>query len=137
MKAFKLFATLIVVALTLGFASCKSGDNIPAGVYKLPANEEFDVDAAPGHLVILDFNAPWCGPCQRFTPIFEEAAKTYEGKVQFVEVNIDEHEALATKLEISSIPAVLFILPDGQKDWHVGLMTAEEFDGKIQAILNK
>ncbi len=53
---------ILLVALAAGLTSCKSSQsNIPVGVYELPADENFDVDAAPGHLVIIDFNATWCG----------------------------------------------------------------------------
>ena len=127
---------ILLVALAAGLTSCKSSQsNIPVGVYELPADENFDVDAAPGHLVIIDFNATWCGPCRQFTPVFEQASRTFEGKVQFVSVDVDKHPELAAKLQISSIPAILFINTDGQKDWHIGLMTQAQFDQAINDAL--
>lgn len=124
-----------VIAMLSILSSCGSGSNIPEGVYELPADEHLEVESAPGHLVIVDFHAEWCQPCKRFTPIFEDAAKTYAGKVQFVSVDVDLHRQLADSLQISSIPAVLFIRPDGQRDWHIGFMPAEEFDSSIQEVL--
>lgn len=136
MKNFRITAVLLLLAVTVCLTACKSSQsNIPVGVYELPADENFDVDAAPGHLVIIDFNATWCGPCRQFAPVFEQAAKTFEGKVQFVSVDVDKHPELAAKLQIMSIPAILFIKPDGQKDWHIGLMTQAEFDSAINGAL--
>ena len=122
----------VIVAVLCMVTSCGTGSNIPEGVYELPADEQLNVNEAPGHLVIVDFHAEWCQPCKRFTPVFEEAAKTYAGKVQFVSVDVDLHRQLADSLQISSIPAVLFIKPDGQRDWHIGFMPAEEFDSAIR-----
>lgn len=135
MKALRTFLTaaLLIVALV----SCKSGGNIPVGVYNLPENENFDVNAAPGHLVIVDFNAEWCGPCKRFEPTFEKAAEKYQGQVEFVSIDVDKHRQLAEQLQIMSIPALLFISPDGTKSWQIGFLTEEEFDKAIQNALNK
>lgn len=133
----KLFKSLLFVILCVAVFSCKSEGNIPVGVYVLPENENFDVDAAPGHLVVVDFNAEWCGPCKRFEPIFAKAAEKYQGKVQFVSVDVDKHAALRDKLGINSIPALLFISADGTKNWQVGFMEQEEFDTLIQNYLDK
>lgn len=134
MKKFFSLATLLVISLILS-VSCNSQSNIPVGVYELPANESFDFKTAPGHLVIIDFNASWCGPCRSFAPVFAEAAKKYQGKVQFVSIDIDKHEKMARELMIQSIPAVLFIYPSGQKDWHIGFMNSAEFQSEIDKAL--
>lgn len=136
MKSSVRYAFYAVVVAMLGLMSaCGFGSNIPEGVYELPADEQLEVESAPGHLVIIDFHAEWCQPCKRFTPIFEEASKTYAGKVQFVSVDVDLHRQLADSLQISSIPAVLFIRPDGQRDWHIGFIPADEFDSAIKDVL--
>ena len=135
MKALK--SLLLVTLIMVGFLSCKSEGNIPVGVYQLPENENFDVNAAPGHLVIVAFNAVWCGPCVRFAPTFEKAAEKYKGQVEFVSVDVDKHKKLAEELQIMSIPALLFISPDGTKNWQIGFLTEDEFDKTIQQYLNK
>lgn len=86
-------------------------------------------------LVIVDFNATWCGPCQRFAPIFHDAAEKYAGKIKFISVDVDACPEVAKKYGVSSIPQITYIKPDGTVDSHVGLMSAEEFDAAIQAHL--
>ena len=56
--------------------------------------------------VLVDFWAPWCGPCKQLTPILEKAVRAAKGKVRLVKMNIDEHPAVAGQLGVQSIPAV-------------------------------
>lgn len=63
---------------------------------------------------LLDFWAVWCNPCKMMQPVFEELKKEYEGKVEFVEINVDENPAEASKYGVMSIPT--YILMDGEKE---------------------
>jgi len=63
--------------------------------------------------VFVDFWATWCGPCRMVSPIVEELAKEYEGKVDFVKVDVDQNRELASKYNIFSIPT-LAIFRNGQ-----------------------
>ena len=63
--------------------------------------------------VLLDFWAPWCGPCRAVGPIIDELAAEYEGKVRIVKMNVDENPATPTKFGIRAIPT-LMLFKDGQ-----------------------
>ena len=70
--------------------------------------DNFDEVAAGSNFMIIDFWAPWCGPCKQFGPIFEEAATKYED-ITFAKVNTEEEQELAGHFEIRSIPTLMIM----------------------------
>ncbi len=78
--------------------------------------------------VLVDFWAPWCGPCNMITPIVEAVAKDYEGKLKVVKVNIQDNETIGATYKLRSIPA-LFLFKDGEIiGKKIGTVTQEELE---------
>jgi putative thioredoxin len=72
--------------------------------------------------VLVDFWAPWCGPCKQLTPVLEKVVKAARGKVRLVKMNIDEHPAVAGQLGIQSIPAVIAFVNGQPADGFMGAL---------------
>ncbi len=81
--------------------------------------------------VLVDFWAPWCGPCQALAPTIEDLAKNYSDKVKIAKVNIDNHPELANKYQVMSIPTLL-LFRDGKVDkQHIGLISRDKLVTKF------
>lgn len=93
----------------------------------------FDTEVLQGEkLSVIDFWAPWCGPCLALGPTIEALAKDYDGKVTVGKVNVDENPQLSINYGITSIPAVLFIKNGQVVDKQVGAAPKNVFEKKIQ-----
>ncbi len=74
----------------------------------------FEADAVKaGVPVLIDFWAEWCGPCRMLSPVLDEIASTYEGKLKVIKVNVDESSAIAATYGVRGIPTLL-LMKDGQ-----------------------
>ena len=96
----------------------------------------FDADVLKAdQLTVVDFWAPWCGPCLAIGPTIEALAKDYDGKVKVGKLNVDENPNVSMEYGITSIPCVLFI-KDGQVvDKQLGAAPRNVFEKKIQQHL--
>jgi putative thioredoxin len=86
--------------------------------------------------VLIDFWAPWCGPCRQLTPILEKAVRAAKGKVKLVKMNIDEHPAIPGQMGIQSIPAVIAFVNGQPADGFMGAVPESQvnaFIGKLTA----
>ena len=83
--------------------------------------------------VLVDFWAPWCGPCKQLGPNFEEASKEAEG-VKFFKVNVDEQSELAGEFEVRSIPTILFLENGEVKERTVGALGKGQILDKIEEV---
>ena len=72
--------------------------------------------------VLVDFWAPWCGPCKQLTPVLEKAVRTAKGKVKLVKMNIDDHPAIPGQMGIQSIPAVIAFVDGRPADGFMGAL---------------
>ena len=85
--------------------------------------------------VVVDFWAEWCGPCKMITPVLEELASEYDGKVKIGKVNIDEHQQLAINYGINSIPTLLFFKNGQVADQVVGMRSKRDLKASFDRVL--
>jgi len=98
---------------------------------------EIDVfnDVIKDGVTVVDFYATWCQPCSLLHPIMEELSKEYEGKVVFLQIDVDDNDELCGAFDVDAIPAV-FIIKDGEvKDKFVGYRLKREIKPMIDKYL--
>jgi len=84
--------------------------------------------------VLVDFWAPWCGPCKQLTPILEKAVRAARGAVKLVKMNIDEHPAIAGQLGIQSIPAVIAFVNGQPADGFMGALPESQVTAFLERL---
>src|SRR5712691_4689275 len=97
----------------------------PEGLIKETTTQGFVKDVieeSKRQPVLIDFWAPWCGPCKQLTPILEKVVKGAKGKVKLVKMNIDEHPAIPGQMCIQSIPAVIAFVNGQPADGFMGAL---------------
>lgn len=85
--------------------------------------------------VIIDFYADWCRPCKILSPLVEEIAKKYSGKIVVYKVNTDVEQQLAQGMGIMSLPTLLFIPVNGQPQTSMGALPKEELERAVKEVL--
>ncbi len=148
----QIISTPLLLGMMLLFTNCHAGNpvktnaNANSGNVIVLTNETFkqkvfnyDLNKSwkyEGNLpAIIDFYADWCGPCRKLSPMVEELAKKYNGKIIVYKVDTDAQQQLAQSMGISSLPTLLFIPVKGQPRSTVGLIPNETLEKAVNEVL--
>jgi len=104
------------------------------GKYIDLSSNNFEATLAEG-VSLVDFWAPWCGPCRMIAPVIEELAGDYEGKANICKVNTDEEQDIAVKFGIRSIPTIMFFKDGEMVKQVVGAQSKQALADEIDALL--
>ncbi len=85
--------------------------------------------------VVVDFWAPWCGPCRTVSPVIDELAKEFAGKVKIGKLNVDENSQTASQYNVMSIPSVVFFKNGQPIRTMVGIQSKENYKQEVEQIL--
>jgi len=99
--------------------------------------EEKVLNASSGSLILVDFWAPWCGPCKQLTPLLEKIIDKTKGKVKLIKINIDENQQIAAQLRIQSIPAVFAFKDNKPVDAFQGVIPEKKIVEFIEKSLGE
>ncbi len=112
-----------------------TNDTFKKSVFNYDKNKEWKYEGTQPALI--DFYATWCGPCNRMSPIVEQVAKEYSGKIVVYKVDTDKETRLAQSMGISSLPTLIFIPVNGQPRASIGLITKESLVKAVNEVLLK
>ena len=104
------------------------------GKYIDATSADFDSLTKEG-VCLVDFWAPWCGPCRMLGPVIEELAEEFDGKAKVLKVNTDDEQELAQKFGIRSIPTVVLMKDGKESETMMGVQSKDDLTSKLQALL--
>ncbi len=99
-------------------------------------DSNFNVEVSRYPILVVDFWAPWCGPCRMVAPVIDQLAKDYSGRVVFGKVNVDENQIIANKFGIQSIPTMMVFKNGRAVDVMIGAMPKPQIEMKIKQQLS-
>jgi thioredoxin len=150
MKTLRKIGAVIVIAIAMSFTNCNAGDPKPENngevtsltnatfkskIFDYTNNKQWKYEG--NKPAIIDFYATWCGPCRQLSPIVEQIAKEYAGKLVVYKVDTDREKELSSNMGISSLPTLIFIPTEGQPQATVGALPKETIVKIIDEVLLK
>lgn len=100
-------------------------------------DECFSSEVAKQRLVVVDFWAPWCGPCRAVGPIIEQLASEYAGKVTFGKINVDENQIIPSQFDVQGIPTLIVFKNGEPIETIVGACPKSHIESKIKPYIDK
>ncbi len=102
----------------------------------IPLNDtNFDNEKNKYPLMLVDFWASWCGPCKIISPIIEQLAKEYSGKIVFAKINVDENPQISNRFGIQSIPTMIIFKCGEVVDRIIGALPKVQIENKLKIYL--
>ncbi len=97
---------------------------------------DFDKEVIESEVpVLVDFWAPWCGPCKALAPTLDEISKDNEGKIKIVKINVDDNKEIAVKFGIQSIPTMLIFIKGELKEQIVGSLPKNQIEKTLMGLI--
>ncbi len=95
-------------------------------------DSNFDIEKSKYSLLVVDFWAAWCGPCKMISPIIEQLAEQYAGKIVFGKVNVDENPHVSQRFGIQSIPTLMIVKEGHVIDVMIGALPKGQIENRIE-----
>jgi thioredoxin 1 len=125
----------ILIKINLKSAEKTSEAQTTQGVIEIN-DGNFESEVLKAELpVVVDFWAPWCGPCRMMAPIMDKAAVQYAGKFKFCKINVDENQVSASQYQAMSIPLILFFKAGQVVDKSLGAIPESQLSAKLDSLI--